>query len=128
MVSTGRRYERRRPGREDLRSGQPGHLAELLKVGVDGGRVGRSSAVVLDPAEQDVALGVGVDGLGVGDGEPEVARLDETSTEVRVEVVSTIHPDGDSCADGIQVDLGSPLGDRDVIDLGGSGRMNVSTR
>ena len=61
-------------------------------------------------------------------GEPEVARLEKTSTEVRIEVVSTVHPDGDSCADGIQVDLGSPLGDRDVIDLGGSGRMNVSTR
>ncbi len=42
-----------------------------------------------------------------------------------MEDVSTVHPEGDACADDIQVKLESPLGDREVIDLGGGGRMPV---
>ena len=50
-------------------------------------------------------------------GNPEVAELQETSTEVRVEIVSTDVSEGPACADGIEVPLASPLADREVIDL-----------
>lgn len=111
-----------------VRAGTVRNLTRLLALtaviaacssGPSRGPVALSQATLVDPAT--IAFGV-----ASCNGEPEIARLEETSTQVRVEVVSTVHPDGDSCADSIRVELESPLGDRDVIDLGGSGRMNVS--
>ena len=117
-------------GRRRARAGTVRIVVRLLTVaafvaacasGPSRGPVALSGATLVDPAT--IAFGV-----PSCNGEPEVARLEQTSTRVRVEVVSTVHPDGDSCADSIRVELESPLGDRDVIDLGGGGRMNVSTR
>ena len=85
------------------------------------GPVALLEATLIDPATI-------VFGVPSCNGEPEIARLEETRTQVRLEVVSTIHPDGDSCADDIRVHLESPLGGRDVVDLGGGRRMDVSTR
>ena len=117
-------------GHRRARAGTVRMMARFLTVaafvaacssGPSRGPVALFEATLVDPTT--IAFGV-----PSCNGEPAVARLEETSTQVRVEVVSTVHPNGDSCADSIQVELESPLGDRDVIDLGGGGRMNVSTR
>lgn len=84
------------------------------------------------PVELTEAILVDATTLSFGvpscNGEPEVSRLEETSTEVRVEVVSTVHRNGDACADSIRVALDAPLAEREVIDLGGRSRMTVSGR
>ena len=49
-------------------------------------------------------------------GDPEITVQDETDTEIRIEVVSTVHTNGDACADVIEATLEQPLGDREVID------------
>lgn len=72
-----------------------------------------------------------VDGTRLGlalpscNGDPELTRVEENAREVRVEVVSTVHPDGDACADGIEVQLADPLRDRPVIDLTTGDRVEV---
>ena len=60
-------------------------------------------------------------------GDPEVTRLEETSTQVRVEVVSAIqHGDGDACADTIEVSLAGPLADRELVDITTGAAMTVT--
>ncbi|MFP4148302.1 MAG: hypothetical protein ACLFV0_02325 [Nitriliruptoraceae bacterium] len=49
-------------------------------------------------------------------GDPEITVLDETDTEIRIEVVSTVHTNGDDCEDVIETTLEQPLGNREVID------------
>lgn len=50
-------------------------------------------------------------------GEPELREVQETDTEIRIEVVATTYREGDDCQDSITVELGDPLGDRAVIDM-----------
>jgi hypothetical protein len=50
-------------------------------------------------------------------GDPEVAVLEETDSQVRVQVVSTVTDPGDACLDGVTVDLSAPFGDRALLDL-----------
>lgn len=53
-------------------------------------------------------------------GDPEVTALEQTDTEVRLEVTSTVAAPGwpdDGCLDGIEVTLDAPLGARALIDL-----------
>lgn len=50
-------------------------------------------------------------------GDPIVSRLIETAQEIQLEVVTTVHRNGDDCLDGITVRLGAPIGERQVVDL-----------
>ena len=59
-------------------------------------------------------------------GTPEVTRLEETSTQVRIEVVATVHRDGDACADSIEVSLAAPLADRELVDITAGGALTVT--
>lgn len=58
--------------------------------------------------------------VGSCNGEPEVTALEETDTEIRVEVTSTTPAPGwpgNDCLDGLELTLDAPLGDRALIDL-----------
>lgn len=53
-------------------------------------------------------------------GEPEVTALEQTDTEVRIEVTSTTPAPGwpgEDCLDGLELTLDAPLGDRALVDL-----------
>lgn len=56
-------------------------------------------------------------GLATCNGDAELTKLDETSTEVRLLVVAD-KPDrnGDDCSDGMTITLSAPLGTRNVLD------------
>ena len=56
-------------------------------------------------------------GLATCNGDAELTKLDETSTEVRLLVVAD-EPgqDGDDCSDGMTITLSAPLGTRNVLD------------
>jgi hypothetical protein len=115
--------ERQRRGRREAASSVlvAVGLFAACSSGPSRGPVNLTEAILVNPT----TISFGVPSCN---GEPEVSRLDETATEVRIEVVSTVYPEGDSCADSIRVELEEPLGDREVIDLGGSSRMGVSGR
>lgn len=59
-------------------------------------------------------------------GDPAVTVLEETATQVRIEVVSTVRREGDDCLDGVRVGLAEPLGERAVVDLTSGRRLEVS--
>lgn len=50
-------------------------------------------------------------------GEPEITSLGQGVERVEVAVTCTSHDPGDGCLDLLSVDLESPLGDRDLVDL-----------
>lgn len=67
-------------------------------------------------------LRLGVDSCS---GDP-VPTVEESSAEVRVEVVSTVHlGGGPACQDVVEVALASPLGDREVVDGSSGQRLEV---
>ena len=58
--------------------------------------------------------------VGSCNGDPEVTVLEQTETEVRVEVTSTTPAPGwpgADCLDGLELTLDAPLGDRTLVDL-----------
>lgn len=58
--------------------------------------------------------------VGSCNGDPEVTVLEQTDTEVRVEVTSTTPAPGwpgEDCLDGLELTLDTPLGDRTLVDL-----------
>ncbi|MCB2176920.1 MAG: hypothetical protein KQH57_14000 [Actinomycetales bacterium] len=50
-------------------------------------------------------------------GDPGVSVLEETGSQVRVQVTSTVTDPGDACLDDVTVDLSAPFGDRRLFDL-----------
>ena len=79
----------------------------------------RAVEIVTGTASGDVVV------LEVGScgGEPAVAELEESASEVRVTVEATTRPLGPAaeCLDGVEVRLSAPLGDRVLVD-GASGQ------
>lgn len=61
-------------------------------------------------------------------GDPKVSVLDETHIGTRIEVVSTVHTNGDDCADSIEVTLEQPLEGREVIDLSSGDSLHVQVQ
>lgn len=58
--------------------------------------------------------------IGSCNGDPEVTVLEQTDTEVRIEVTSTTPAPGwpgEDCLDGLELTLDAPLGDRTLVDL-----------
>ncbi len=60
-------------------------------------------------------------------GDPELAELEETETEVRIQVVATTYRDTDDCLDSIQIKLTAPVGDRAVIDVTTGNRLSAGS-
>lgn len=56
-------------------------------------------------------------------GDPTVTELEETGTEVRVEVSAVVMNPGDACLDELDVALDEPLGERPVVDLTSGARL-----
>lgn len=58
--------------------------------------------------------------VGSCNGEPEVTVLEQTDSEVRVEITSTTPAPGwpgEDCLDGLELTLDAPLGDRALVDV-----------
>lgn len=58
--------------------------------------------------------------VGSCNGEPEVTVLEQSDTEVRIEVTSTTPAPGwpgEDCLDGLELTLDAPLGDRALVDV-----------
>lgn len=57
--------------------------------------------------------------VGTCGGDPELSKLEETATQVDVEVVSTVprFRGSNDCLDVVEVTLPQPLGQRQVVDL-----------
>lgn len=106
-------------------AGSWGVLTALLALAVGACSAGptRGPVAVTEASISDgTRLGLGLPSCN---GEPEVTRLEENTREVRIEVVSTVHPDGDACADSIEIQLADALRDRPVIDLATGDRVEV---
>lgn len=68
--------------------------------------------------------------VGSCNGEPEVTVLEQTDTEVRVEITSTTPAPGwpgADCLDGLELTLDAPLGDRALVDLSTGDAVTVTT-
>ena len=68
--------------------------------------------------------------VGSCNGEPEVTVLEQTDTDVRVEITSTTPAPGwggDACLDGLELTLDAPLGDRPLVDLSTGDTVVVTT-
>ena len=65
--------------------------------------------------------------VGTCQGNPELTQLEQTDSEVRVAVVSTIHhfQGGNACQDSVEVALEEPLAQRQVIDLASGTTVSV---
>lgn len=61
-------------------------------------------------------------------GDPVVTTIDERDDEVAIEVVTTVRPEGDACADGIAIELVRPLGTRRVVDLVSGNELRLVRR
>lgn len=68
--------------------------------------------------------------VGSCNGEPEVTVLEQTGTEVRVEITSTTPAPGwpgADCLDGFELTLDAPLGDRALVDLSTGDTVRVTS-
>jgi hypothetical protein len=61
-------------------------------------------------------------------GEPVITELVQEADGVTVAVTSTTRREGDSCLDGVTIDLDEPLGDRPVIDGTSGNEIAVANR
>lgn len=105
-----------------------GGLAAVLVMALAG-----CPATVRKPVEfshvtltDDRTLEMSVDSCN---GNPEVTELEQTETEVRLEVTSTVPgpgQPGNDCMDGIEVTLDAPLGDRVLVDARTGDAVEVS--
>jgi hypothetical protein len=59
-------------------------------------------------------------------GEPELTTLEQDDQAVTVEVVTTVADEGPACADVLRVELGEPLGDRQVVDATSGEPMTIT--
>lgn len=87
---------------------------------------GTVEVVAADLVADDVVM------LSVGscNGDPRVAVLEEDDQQVRVEVNASSTPfgGGDDCLDIVEIQLQTPLGDRDLIDLDTDEPVSVNGR
>lgn len=68
--------------------------------------------------------------VGSCNGEPEVTVLEQTDTEVRVEITSTTPAPGwpgEDCLDGLELTLDAPLGGRTLVDVTTGDTVTVTT-
>ena len=66
--------------------------------------------------------------IGSCNGDPEVTALEQTGTEVRIEVTSNTPAPGwpgEDCLDGLELTLDAPLGDRTLVDLSTGNTVQV---